>query len=167
MVVVALLVVVAFFGMIIGKWYHTAAMETIAPQRGVYGMDGLEIWIDINARMPAFARDWGCKTLRGREAVVLGGQNTMAPYSCQEGFGILPDLAAYDSIVKANLDQYAAGLSAEKAQGLRRCFDGKMAVAVTPEDIAAVNASVVGDAAKKVIVAVSESARTCKSELGS
>ena len=64
---------VAFVGLVGGKWYYTAAMEKIDPQQGVYGMDGLEIWIDLNARMPTALRAWGCETLRAREREVLGG----------------------------------------------------------------------------------------------
>ena len=159
---------VAFVAMILGKWYHTAAMETIHPKRGVYGMDGMEIWIDINARMPDFAREWGCKTLRDREKVVLGGQNTMAPYSCQEGFSwaAAQAVVAYDVIVNANLDQSSVGMGAEKVQALRLCFDAKMAAEVTPDEIAQTNDDVASDAARKVVMAASQSARACKAEIG-
>ncbi|MFZ1468170.1 MAG: hypothetical protein WAT09_04240 [Paracoccaceae bacterium] len=157
--------VVGFFALMVGKWYNTAMYEEIDPKRGVFGMDGMEIWIDINARMPAFAREWGCKTLREREKAVVGW-NSYPPYSCQEGFGTLPELGNYDSIVKANLDQMAAGLSTQSTASLRSCFDARMAAAVTPEEIAALNDDVVADSAKKVILAVNQSARECKTELG-
>lgn len=142
-----------------------STMQTIDPNRGVYGMGGMEIWIDINARMPTFAREWGCKTLRDREKLVLGGQNTMAPYRCQDGFGTMPDMAAYDVIVEANLDQAAAGISTQAAQALQLCFDAKMAMVVTPDDIASVNALVVGEATQKVIMAVGAAVRACKAEV--
>ena len=165
---VAVLGVVAFFALMGAKWYNTTVNDPIHPERGVYGMDGLEIWIDINARMPDFAREWGCKTLRDREKLVLGGQNTKPPYSCQEGFSWAAANAtvAYDVIVKANVDQSSVGLSADKAQALRVCFDAKMAAAVTAEDIEQTNDDVASDAARKVVMAVSESARACKKEIG-
>ena len=34
---------IALAGSVLGKWYHTAALEEIDPQRGIYGMAGLEI----------------------------------------------------------------------------------------------------------------------------
>ena len=159
---------VAFVGLIGAKWYHTTTSEAIDPQRGIFGMDGLEIWIDINARMPAFARNWACNTLLAREEPVIGGKRAphLRPYSCQPGFGSMQDVSAYETIVNANLGQATAGLDAAKAQALRACFDAAMASAVTPEDIAAANDDVASDAAKKVVIAASEQARACKAEMG-
>lgn len=159
------LTVIAAVGLVGGKWYHTAAMEPIDPQQGIYGMAGLEIWIDLNARMPGPLRDWGCTTLRDRERAALGGQNTLPPYSCQPGFGTLPDSSAYDSIVTANLAQVTAGLDAAAADALRACFDSRMASAVTPEEIAAANADAASPEMQKVVLAVSEAARACKAQL--
>lgn len=153
---------IALVGLVVGKWYHTAALEPIDPQRGIYGMDGLEIWIDLNARMPAFARDWGCTTLRSREKVALGGANSLPPYSCQPGFGSLPDSTTYDSVVNANLGQATAGLDPAAAEALRTCFDARLAASVTPEMIAAVNADPASDSMSPFVVAVSQAARDCK-----
>jgi hypothetical protein len=161
---IAALAVVAFAGLVGGKWYHTAALEKIDPQEGIYGMAGLEIWIDLNARMPAALRTWGCDTLRAREREVLGGQNSLPPYSCQPGFGEMADKTAYQSTVDANLAQAVAGLDAAKAEAVKACFEAKMAAAVTPEEVQAMNDF---DQAvmSKVVLAISDSARTCKDEV--
>lgn len=45
-----------FFTLMISKRNYTAAKEPINPKCGVYGMGGMEIWIEINIRMPAVAR---------------------------------------------------------------------------------------------------------------
>ena len=155
---------VAFVGLVGGKWYYTAAMEKIDPQQGVYGMDGLELWIDLNARMPDAMRLWGCETLRAREREVSGGQNSLPPYGCQPGFGEMEEKTAYQATVDANLAQVVDGLDAAKAEALKACFEAKMAGSVTPEDIQGMNDF---DQAvmSKVILAVSENARTCKAEV--
>lgn len=153
------LTLIALVGLVGGKWYYTAAMEPIDPQQGVYGMAGLEIWIDLNARMPAPLRDWGCTTLRDREKATLGGQNTLPPYSCQPDFGMLSDSSMYDTIVTANLGQVTAGLDEAAATALRACFDSRMASAVTPEEIATANADAASPEMQKVVLAVSEAAQ--------
>lgn len=158
------LMVVAVAGAVLGKWYHTAALEPIDPKRGVYGMDGLELWIDLNARMPDAMRLWGCETLRAREREVSGGQNSLPPYGCQPGFGEMEEKTAYQATVDANLAQVVDGLDAAKAEALKSCFEAKMAGSVTPEDIQGMNDF---DQAvmSKVILAVSENARACKAEV--
>lgn len=158
------LAAIALVGLVVGKWYHTAALEPIDPQRGIYGMDGLEIWIDLNARMPAFAREWGCTTLRQREKAALDGANSLPPYSCQPGFGSLPDSTTYDSVVNANLAQATAGLDPAAAEALRTCFDARLAASVTPEMIAAVNADPASDSMSPFVLAVSQAARDCKAQ---
>lgn len=157
------LAVVAFVGLVGGKWYYTAALEPIDPQEGVYGMAGLEIWIDLNARMPGFARDWGCKTLRDREKAALGW-NSLPPYSCQPGFGEMEDRTAYQSAADANLAQAVTGLDAAKAEAVKACFEAKMAEAVTPAEMQGMNDF---DEAvmTKVVTAISNSARDCKAEV--
>lgn len=155
---------IAVVGAIGGKWYYTAAMEPIDPQQGIYGMAGLELWIDLNARMPAPVREWGCTTLRAREKVTLGGQNSLPPYGCEPGFGTLPDSTTYDTVVNANLTQVTAGLDATKTTAIRACFDTRMAAAVTTEEIAAVNDDPASPSMQKVVLAVSDAARSCQAE---
>ena len=163
-ITILILAVVAFFALIVGKWYNTAAREPIDPQRGVYGMQGLEIWIDLNARMPAPLREWGCKTLREREKAVLGGQNTLPPYSCQPGFGTLPDKTAYQAAADANLAQAAQGLDATQTAALTACFETKMAEAITPDEVQAMN-DYDQTVMSKVVIAINQTARTCKAEV--
>ena len=162
-VLIGALAVVALVGLIGAKWYYTSASGPIHPERGVYGMDGMEIWIDINARMPAFAREWGCKTLRDREKAVLGW-NSLPPYSCQPGFGEMADVSAYQSAVDANLAQAVNGLDTAKAEVVKSCFEAKMAAAVTPEEIQAMNDF---DQAvmSKMVIAINQTARACKTEV--
>lgn len=83
------LAVVAVVGLFGGKWDYTAASEPIHPKRGVYGMAGLKIWIDINAHLPSALRTWGCDTLRGRE------REAFPPCRCQPGFAELADKTAF------------------------------------------------------------------------
>ncbi len=161
---IAVACVIAFIGLVGAKWYHTAAIEEIGPQQGVYGMAGLEVWIDINARMPSALRIWGCDTLRAREREALGGQNSLPPYSCQPNFGEVDDRTAYQTTVDANLNQALTGLDETRATALRVCFDAKMAAAVTPEEIQAMNDF---DQAvmSKVVIAVSQTVRACKADV--
>lgn len=163
-ILVLALAVVAFFALVLGKWYHTAARETIDPQRGIYGMDGLEIWIDLNARMPAALRAWGCETLREREKAALDGKNSMPPYSCQPGFGTLPDKTAYQSAADANLAQAAQGLDATQTAALTACFEAKMAAAVTPDEVQAMN-DFDQSVMSKIVIAINQNARACKDEV--
>ena len=160
---IGVLAVVAFVGLIGAKWYYTAASEPIHPERGVYGMDGMEIWIDINARMPTFAREWGCKTLRDREKAVLGW-NSLPPYSCQPGFGEMEDRTAYQTAADANLAQALNGLDAAKAEAVKACFEAKMAAAVTPEEIQGMN-DFDQMVMTKVVTAINQNARACKAEV--
>lgn len=159
------LTALAFVGLVGGKWYHTAAIETIDPQEGIYGMAGLEIWIDLNARMPTALRTWGCETLRAREREALGGQNSLPPYSCQPGFGEMEDKTAYQSAADANLAQAVAGLDAAKAAAVKSCFEAKMAARISPEEVQAMN-DFDQSVMSKVILAVNETARACKAETG-
>ena len=158
------LALVAGAGLVLGKWYHTAAYEPIDPQRGIYGMAGLEVWIDLNAQMPSALRTWGCETLRARERAVLSGQNSLPPYSCQPGFAEMEDVSAYQAMVDANLTQATAGLDPARVDALRTCFDSKLAAAITPDEMAAMNAYD-QPVMSKVVIAMSEAARACKAEV--
>ena len=76
----------------------------------------------------------------------------------------MADKTAYQSTVDANLAQAVAGLDAAKAEAVKACFEAKMAAAVTPEEVQAMNDF---DQAvmSKVVLAISDSARTCKDEV--
>ena len=165
---VAAVGVLALAGVFLGKWYYTTAMEPIDPNRGVYGMDGLEIWIDLNAHMPDFARIWACDTLLAREAEALGGKPAAIrnPHSCQADFGKVPVGQPYDQTVDANLRQATDGLDATKAEAVRSCFASRIATVLTAEDIASFNADVAGPASSKVVIGVNTAARECRTEIG-
>ena len=158
----------ALAGVVLGKWYYTTAMEPIDPKRGVYGMDGLEIWIDLNARMPDFARVWACDTLLAREAEALGGKPAAIrnPHSCQADFGKVPVGQPYDQVVEANLRQATEGLDAAKADAVRSCFASRIATVLSAEEIAGYNADVAGPASSKVVIGVNSAARDCRAEAG-
>lgn len=166
--VVTIVAVVAFAlsATIVGRWYYTAAIEEVDPDQGVYGMSGLELWIDLNVRMPGFARQWGCDTLRARENAALGGQNSLPPYGCDPAFDRDANASTYDSVVNANLTQASDGLDADQIIALRTCFDARMSESVSAEDIDAVNDDPAGDAMTRVVLAVNENARLCRAELG-
>lgn len=161
---ISALAAVAAIAVVGGKWYYTAAMEPVDPKEGIYGMDGLEIWITLNARMPDALRAWGCDTLRSREREVLGGANSLPPHSCQPGFGQMADLSAYQSMADATLAQAVAGLDAADVEAVTTCFQTKMAAAVTPDEMQGMNDF---DQAvmSKVVLAMSDSARACKAEV--
>jgi hypothetical protein len=159
------LMVIAFIGAVGGKWYHTTELEPIDPQRGIYGMNGLEIWIDLNAMMPGFAREWACKTLMDRESAVLGGQSIRPPHSCQPDFGTAPERSSYDTIVESYLAQVTQGAPTEAVAATRACVEAKMAAAVTAEDIAIANSDPLSPELEKVSLAASEAVRVCKAEV--
>ncbi len=165
--IVFVIAVVSFFGLMIGKWYETTTSEAIDPKRGIFGMPGLEIWIDINMRMPDSARKWACATLLARETADAGFDRSVAayPYSCQPDFGTYTPGPAYDSLVSVNLDQAGDGLDPVKTKALRACFDAAMAKEVTPDDIAAVNDSSDMAVLKRVVIAANTTARACRAEV--
>lgn len=158
------LMVVAAAGVVLGKWYHTAAMEKIDPKRGIYGMSGLELWIDLNARMPTALRTWGCDTLRAREREATGGQNSLPPYSCEPDFGEMADKTAFQTAADANLAQAVDGLDTTKAEKVTACFQTKLAAAVTPEEVQGMN-DFDQTVMSKVILTINETARNCKAEI--
>ena len=58
---IAALAGVAVFAMVFGKWYHFTTASSFTQNEGVYADPGLEIWIDLNARMPDRLRLWACR----------------------------------------------------------------------------------------------------------
>ncbi|MGL4323647.1 MAG: hypothetical protein ACRCTD_06350 [Beijerinckiaceae bacterium] len=93
-ILILVMIVIGTGIMLVADWYRFTLWGSIDSRRGVYGNPHLEIWIDINARMPAPVRQWACRVLREREKQVLGGQNTLPFYSCQPDFGLYPTPAS-------------------------------------------------------------------------
>lgn len=125
-------------GMMGWKWYKVTTVATIDPQRGVYGMDDMEIWIDINVRLPAPMRKWACQTLRNREKVVLGGQNTMAPYGCSADFNPSKTYDTADAVIEGHLrnTEYLAGkkgADAGQTAAAKACVADALKAGATPE----------------------------------
>jgi hypothetical protein len=106
-----LIFVIAFPLLFLSKWYATTTRAEISATRGVYGMDGMEIWIDINARMPTPLRLWACNTLLAREKVAMGGRNSWPPHSCQPDFDTATRMPTGDSNT-----QILAGFANNSAQ---------------------------------------------------
>lgn len=162
-VFIALFVVLMAVALVLGKWYQMTTRSTIDPQSGIYGMSDLEIWIDINRRLPDPMRKWGCETLMAREKAVTGSASLRAPYGCAANFGQGPATSAYDSVVSAYRQQGTAELGADKGAVMTSCMDKRLAEAATPEQIAAMNG---GDqeAMRKLSAIVSDTARACRAE---
>ena len=115
---------IAVAGVIGGKWYYTAALETIDPQQGIYGMAGLELWIDLNARMPGFARDWGCQTLRSGKRLPSAAEQP-CPHSCPTRLRHVPTARVrHRRTAKTRAGRRRAGRQPDRRA--RACFDGKM-----------------------------------------
>lgn len=169
----AALVVVAAGAALGGKWYHTTTMETIDPARGIYGMDGLEIWIDLNARMPDFARVWACDTLLKREAEAMGGvQSLRKPYGCDANFaaqrGQAP-MAIVDTVIQSNIRAAIAQVpdaTAAQQDEFGSCVKSAVATALSPERQAAANG---GDTAAmgEAVTAANAAAGSCLPKLRS
>ena len=167
----AALIVVAAGAAVGGKWYHVTAMEPIDANRGVYGMEGLEIWIDLNARMPDFARVWACDTLLKREAEAMGGANSLRkPYSCSDDFAAQraqAPLSMVETVVTSNVQAaLAQAPAATEPQRLafEACVKTAVAATLTPERQAAANDS--DDAAmNELILAANGAARDCMTGL--
>lgn len=139
-------IIVFFFGYITLDWYRFATSGKIDPSRGVYGNKHLEVWIDINARMPNAMRQWACRTLREREKAVLGGQNTMPFYSCQADFG---KYAAASSRSESIINSLAHGAlfqadqknaTDEQKDKVRTCMSAALNSALSADQKEALNA---------------------------
>ena len=162
---VLVLGVVAFFGLMGAKWYNTTTREPIDLQRGIFGMPGLEIWIDLNLAMPDVARQWACDTILAREAAATNIVRPVAayPHGCQPDFAEKRKLPvnAYESMLTANFSQGPEANDPVKSKELRACFDAKIATEITPEDITTMNDSSDLEVTKKVVKAVSKAIRQC------
>jgi hypothetical protein len=157
---------------VVQDWYRFAKYGEIDPKRGVYGNDHLEVWIDINARMPAPMRKWACKTLLDREAKVIGGVGR-APYGCDPDFdpnatGPALSVALMESLV-ANATALAGSKLTTEAQKttLIDCVKAGVAAKVTPEQMAAIDLSPPDSAAMTALTDAGLAAtEACMSEQG-
>jgi hypothetical protein len=131
-------------GYVVQDWYRFAKYAAIDPQRGIFGDDHLEVWIDINARMPAPMRRWACKTLLDREAEVLGGRGAV-PYGCDPGFDPNAPAAVMSAVMIEsylnNATVLAEGRNAtsEQTAAVKSCMQADFVAKVTPEQRAALD----------------------------
>ncbi len=139
-------IVVLVAGYVLQDWYRFAKYSEIDPKRGIYGNDHLEVWIDINARMPKPMREWACAALLEREAKVIGGIGR-PPYGCDPGFdpnaeGPAMSKALIDSmILNAASMAEAQGATPEQAAAVTACMATDFTAKITPGQIEALDAS--------------------------
>ena len=169
-ILVGLAVGLGVAAMIGGKWYHITTAEKIDPQRGLYGMEGLEIWIELNSRMPDFARLWACETLLAREAAVLGAPVLRPPHGCQADFKARQamDAPVIDTLIRVHTDQaLARAPQANPAQmtAFRACLTTAFETALPAERRAAANDGDT-DAMRDAVLAAQGAAQSCKASLG-
>jgi hypothetical protein len=141
--IVALVILVGVF--VVQDWYRFTKYGEIDAKRGVYGNDHLEVWIDINAKMPAPMRKWACKTLLEREEKVIGGVGR-APYGCDPDFD--PDAVGQTmsaAVIGANMNSAAimaqsSNATPEQINAVSACMQTSFANKVTPAQIEALDA---------------------------
>jgi hypothetical protein len=161
----------AFVILFASKWYFVATKDPISANRGVYGMENLEIFIGINTSvMPNFAREWACKTLIAREKVAMGGRNSFPPHGCQ------PDYAEQiaqgpktmmETILSTNLSQVkglAPNATPEQIAAFETCLKAGIDAAV-PQDQQALAEERETKATKLLIIEASKASRTCRAAM--
>lgn len=158
-------VIVMFFGYMVFDWYRFATAGKIDPARGVYGNDHLEIWIDVNARMPNDWRLWACKTLLDRQAAVMGGEGAMPPYSCQPDFqSYSKPLTHIETIISGHAHQAAqlAGMQKGATQAqqdqIMACVKAELPKALTPEQATSLEGELTGE----VLMPINQLANTVR-----
>lgn len=159
-------------GFVVQDWYRFATSGEIDANRGVYGNDHLEVWIDLNLMMPNAMRKWGCKTLLDRESVIMGGQSAVPPYGCQPDYD--PD-AAPMTMADAMMSSYAvsAGLSADAKNAtpaqkdqVIACVKTGMTTAITPDQATALNGTPGADLLTEVNLAMGKVKEDCLAKAG-
>lgn len=153
------------FGM---KWYNIATKNPIDPQRGVWGMQDLELFIDINTKlMPDFGREWACKTLIAREAVAMGGKNTYPPHGCGADYKeqmARPEQSMIQSALTAHTLQTQSlkpTATEEQLIGFVNCVMDKVNTEVTTDQQVAANDGEIEEM-KLVTISMSKAASVCR-----
>lgn len=168
---IAVVLLIIFY--IVFDWYKFATSAEIDPKRGLYGNDHLEVWIDINARMPNGMRLWACKTIREREKAVLGGSNTIPFYSCQPDFGTLEQpTSKADAIISAIAQgtlSVAAPSNPTETQSAQfiACIKDALTSGLSPELLDSLNADTPGmDALVALNAAGAAASKDCLAKAG-
>lgn len=165
-------IAVLFGVFMLQDWYRFAKYSEIDPQRGIFGNDHLEAWIDINAAMPAPMRKWACKTLLDRETAILGGVGP-APYGCDPNFdpnakGPLMSQVLIDStMTNATVIAEGQGATKDQSAALKTCMATEFTSKILPAQIEALNGSSPDAATMTSVVAMGQAAtKTCFASVG-
>ncbi|MGL4237506.1 hypothetical protein [Tabrizicola sp.] len=140
---------------VLQDWYRFAKYSEIDPQRGIFGNSHLEVWIDINARMPSPMRKWACKTLLDREAAVIGGTGR-APYGCEPDFDDPPATRFVNAFVNSAKVRAERAGTAEQATAVVNCMQTDFVAKLSAEQLEAItnnDAEVVGSLSEAAIAA--------------
>ncbi len=133
-------------GSVLQDWYRFAKTGDIDPQRGIFGNDHLEVWIDINAAMPTPMRKWACKTLLDRQTAILGGEGP-APYGCAADFDpnaapTVMSKAIIDSLVTtAGIRAESSGASVEQVAAIKACMATEFVAKIPADQITALDSA--------------------------
>lgn len=149
-VLLLILMPLLFVGMILHKWYDFATSSVITQQQGVFADDGMEVWIDINIRVPNKMRLWACKTLLDRASVVLGGEGAIPPYGCQPDYGTYGDLTQGEGLIltftkSAEAEATRKGATASQLDQVKACFAADFKASLTPKQSAALESQMDSD----------------------
>ena len=159
-------------GFVVQDWYRFAKYSEIDANRGIFGNDHLEVWIDINAAMPAPMRKWACKTLLDRETAVLGGAGAV-PYGCAADFdpnaaAAVMSTAITDGVLSnITLRAQGSGATADQLTAIKTCMAAEFIAKIPPEQIEAVNGASPDPAAMSALsVAGQEAGAACLTAAG-
>lgn len=169
----ALVAVMFFIFYIVFDWYRFATAGAIDPRQGVYGNKHLEVWIDINARMPNAMRLWACRMLREREKAALGGQNTIPFHSCQPDFASHAAASSKSEAIVGAIARGASGVAKqrhatdEQNAQIAACVTDALNKAITPEQRASLDGDKPGtDALVALNVAGAAARKGCLAQAG-
>jgi hypothetical protein len=141
---IIILVLVAAVAVGLGDWYRFVKYAELDPKRGVYGNDHLEVFIEINSRLPRFMREWGCKELITREAAVMGVSYdqllSRAPLGCNPQRDSRPFDEVFFAGFAANAEFEAKRKNASPAQieALKACVIDGVKASLSPTQMEAI-----------------------------
>lgn len=169
-IVLWLLAVMALFVVYVGiDWYRFTTNGEFSPTRGAFGNPKMEIWIDVNARLPEPLRLWGCRTLMDRQQQVMGRPGP-EPWGCSADFGKLRDTRS-QLLVEKYAEQAAfmavqRGATKEQGQGVLACVKAGMLEGLGSETLAALDKQVTSEGALAVNAAARLPTERCLKAIG-
>jgi hypothetical protein len=156
---------------VLQDWYRFAKHSEIDPQRGIFGNSHLEVWIDINARMPSPMRQWACKTLLDRQEAAMGRPGA-EPYGCTANFDEMSAMTVSDGLMQsflaaAEYDAQQRGGTPAQVEAVKTCMQTDFIAKVTPEQIAGMNADEMDNALMTEVSAAAGAAmQACLAQQG-